>query len=254
MHTHILENRIRPSLSTHLWILSDVLIGRGYTLNDRQLQPELSKWLSRYTAAISYKKMARRFNNTTLSRSYVESLQQVKDIPFMSQPWRERADDRRGRDEVDSDRLFLEDFVRLYTNCPERLNTQIPNLFKMANDVPPNNGVFQLYTNETRTEFHYLLLELLDRFKEALDTLIALDKDEAAKGSDQAVKLFNKNVGNTHRNRYVPLRLSRGHAFRMHLENIKTLLEDPPRQQIQGDIAQDAGASGISSFPFVSVI
>jgi len=223
-------------------------------LNDRQLQPELSKWLSRYTAAISYKKMARRFNNKALSVPYIESLKQVKDIPFMSQPRRERADDRRVRYETDSDRRFLEDFVKLYTEDRDLLNTQIPNLIAMANNLPPNNGFFQLYANETRTEFHYLLLELLDRFKNALDALVAWDKDEADKGSDQAVEQFNRNVDDVHRNGYALLRLSRGHAFQMHLENIKTLLEDPPRQQIQGDIAQDAGASGISSFPFVSVI
>jgi len=156
---------------------------------------------------MSYKKMARRFNNKALSVPYIESLKQVKDIPFMSQPRREQADDRHGRDETDSDRRFLEDFVKLYTEDRDLLNTQIPNLIAMANNLPPNNGFFQLYANETRTEFHYLLLELLDRFKNALDALVAWDKDEADKGSDQAVEQFNRNVDDVHRNGYALLRL-----------------------------------------------
>ena len=178
---------------------------------------------------MSYKKMAHRFNNKALSVPYIESLKQVKDIPFMSQPRREQADDRRGRDETDSDRRFLEDFVKLYTEDRDLLNTQIPNLIAMANNLPPNNGFFQLYANETRTEFHYLLLKLLDRFKNTLDALVAWDKDEADKGSDQAVEQFNRNVDDVHRNGYALLRLSRGHAFQMHLENIKTLLKAPRR-------------------------
>jgi hypothetical protein len=67
----------------------------------------------------------------------------------------------------------------LYTHHPDLLNTAIPKLIKMAANGPSNNGVFQLYTDETSTEFHLLLLELLDRFKEALGKLIGLDRGEA---------------------------------------------------------------------------
>jgi len=138
--------------------LSNALIRTDDTLTGpEQFQPELSTRLSRYTAAMSYKKMAHRFNNKALSVPYIESLKQVKDIPFMSQPRREQADDRCGRDETDSDRHFLEDFVKLYTEDRDLLNTQIPNLIAMANNLPPNNSFFQLYTNETRTEFHYFV-------------------------------------------------------------------------------------------------
>ncbi|KAF8952139.1 hypothetical protein BDZ97DRAFT_1745881 [Flammula alnicola] len=221
---------IKPSLSTHLWILSNILL-IGTDKNSRQeFRSDLSTHLSRYTADMSYKKMARRFNNKNLSRPYIESLKRLKDIPLMSQPRRERSDNghRRERDEADSDRLFLEDFVKLFTNYPQLLTTSIPNLIEMANNMPRNDDdrIFQLYTNETSTEFHNLLLELLDNFKNALDRLIALDKDQVTKGSVKAAQ-FSQNVGDLHRNGYALLRLSRGRAFQMHLENVGTLLEDP---------------------------
>ena len=64
--------------------------------------------LSTYIAAKSYKKIARRFNNKTLSRPYVDSLKQVKDIPLLSQDRKQATDDRPkakrdDRDEFDSD-------------------------------------------------------------------------------------------------------------------------------------------------------
>jgi hypothetical protein len=189
--------------------------------------------------------MARRFNNKNLSTPYIESLKQVKNIQFMS--GEKRADDhRRDRDELDSDRLFLEDFVKLYTGHPGLLNTPIPNLMNMVNHLPPS-GSFELYNNETCTEFHHLLLELLDRFKEALDSLIALDRVKTANLSDQAVKKFNQHVSDVHRNGYGLLRLSRGRAFQRYLENIKTLLKDPRGgsnvgasiRQHEGDIEGD---------------
>jgi hypothetical protein len=184
--------------------------------------------LSRYTAAVSYKKMARRFNNKNLSIPYFKSLEQVKnrDIPFMSQLGGKRADnDRFGRDEVNNDRRFLKDFVALNTN---RL---IPNLINMVNNLPPDgeDSDFQLYTNETSAEFHLLLLLLLTNFKKALDDLVICQcqggkNEDQVVASDQANE-FNRNVGKVYIYGYALLRISRGRAFQMHLENIKTLLK-----------------------------
>jgi len=167
---------------------------------------------------------------------YIESLKQVKSIPFMLQPSREAGNDRRDRDGVNNDRGFLEDFVKLYAECPELLNARVPNIIKMAKNMPPPGVAIQLYTNETRTEFHHLLLELLDCFKKALDQLIALDK--AADGSDRAVEKFNQNVNDAHLYGYALLRLSRGRAFRMHLENVESLLEDPRRSNAGASIEE----------------
>ena len=232
-----------------------MLIGKDHTLSGRKkFRPLLTTQLSIYIAAMSYKKIGRRFRRT-LSMAYIKSLKQVQDIPPV-QPRIKQADGpveaadgpvkaadgpvkaENNRVEVESDRLFLECFVKLYTDCQDKLDTRIPNLIKMANNMPPKDVDFQLYTNETCTEFHHLLLELLDRFNNTLDALTTLDKDEAAKDSDQGNKLFNRNVGDLHRYAYGLLRLSRGLAFQMHLENIKSSLVDPRRSAAGASIEE----------------
>jgi hypothetical protein len=201
-------------------VLSDNTLKGG-----NQIEPGLSEWLSRYTVAVFREKMKRRFN---LSMPYIESLKQVKDIPRMSEPMPQPRDPR-GLGEVRSDQNFLQDFVMLYVGRLG-LDTTITNLKEMAKEMPtdgrPSNDDFQLYTNETRSEFHLLLLELLDRFGKALEELCCLDIDNPGNAEK-----FKKIVGNVHRNGYALLRLSRGRAFQMHLENIKTLLEDPRRSE-----------------------
>lgn len=153
---------------------------------------------------------------------YFESLKQlaVENIPLISQPRENGADDkRRDRNETDSDWLLLNDFVKLLLD-PE---IPIPNLINMANNLPPHGESFQLYTNETRVEFHLLLVKLLQSFKNALDALVTMGKrsDKVSDGE------FNRTVGDVYVYGYALLRISRGRAFRMHLENIEDLLEDP---------------------------
>ena len=144
----------------------------------------------------------------------------------MSQPRKDQSVHyHRYQIETNSDRLFLEDFVTLSNIDHDLIRTQIPNILKLANNLPSKDKDFELYTDETSTEFHNLLLEILDRFKSTLDTLMAFDKDKAARESD----VFKKNVHNVHIYGYALLRLCRGRAFRTHLENIQTLLVDPRR-------------------------
>ena len=221
---NISYNRIKPLLSTHLWILGNVLVGRGH---DYHISPsELSTRLSRYIAAMSFKKIAHRFNNRGLSRRYIECLKQVKEIPIMSQPRKDRSGHyHRYQIETSSDRLFLEDFVKLSNIDHDLIQTQIPNMLKLANNLPSKDKDFELYTDETSAEFHNLLLELLDCFKNALDALMAFDKDNAAREPD-CHGIFKKNVHHVHVYGYALLRLYRGRAFQVHLENIQTLLVD----------------------------
>jgi hypothetical protein len=145
---------------------------------------------------------------------------------------------RRHRDEVDSDRLFLEDFVKLYTTRPGMLKTKIPNLINMVKQLPMSAN-FELYTNETCVEYHLLLLELLDSFKTALDSLTLNYKGETVKGSDQDFQQFNELVGNVHRNGYALLRLSRGRAFQIYLENIKNVLKVPHGSNVGASIGKE---------------
>ncbi|EDR03277.1 uncharacterized protein LACBIDRAFT_331731 [Laccaria bicolor S238N-H82] len=212
------DHWITPSLSTHLWILSNVLV-RGDQLNhDRHISPsELSKCLTRYIAAMSFKQIARRFNNTDLSRCYIECLKQVKEIPIMSQPRKDQSVHyHRYQIEINSDRLFLKDFVMLSNKDYDLIRTHIPNILKLANNLPSKDKDFELYTDETSTEFHNLLLEILDHFKSTLDTLMAFDKDEAARDSGRH-DIFNKNVHNVHVYGYALLRLCMGQYFTLPL-------------------------------------
>ena len=180
---------------------------------------------------MSFKKIARRFNSTDLSKRYIECLKQVKEIPIMSQPRKDQSIHyHRYHVETNSDRLFLQDFVMLSNISHDLIRTQIPNILKLANNLPSKDQDFELYTDETSTEFHNLLLEILDRFKSTLDTLMAFDKDGAVRES-HCRDVFNKNVHNVHIYGYALLRLCRGRAFRIHLENIQTLLVDPHRPQ-----------------------
>jgi len=79
--------------------------------------------LSRYIAAMSYKKIEARFNNKALSRPYVDSLKQVKEIPRLPDDRKQATDkrpdaDRDDQDEFESDRLLLQDFLGMYKEDP----------------------------------------------------------------------------------------------------------------------------------------
>ena len=131
--------------------------------------------------------------------------------------------------ERENDRLFLEDYILKLPQGDIRLH--IPNIIKLANNLPSEDKIIELYTNETSTEFHWLLLYLLQQFKAALDELTArygnifvIPKDMSGKDPNRE-ETFNKNIYKVHTYGYGLLRLSRGRAFQLHLENIEPLLK-----------------------------
>lgn len=81
------------------------------------------------------------------------------------------------------------------------------------------------------TEFHTLLLNLLQKFQTALNVLTMYDESTANK--DTSAKdpthesAFNKNVCKVHLYGFGLLRISRGRTFQLHLENIESFLVDP---------------------------
>ena len=227
----ILQNREPPALSTHLWLVSNALSKAGQSNQDGRLWSEITSNLTRYITARSFQKMARRFNNKNLSIPYLNCLDGVKAVPIMPQPPIEEAPDQM---EVDSDRRFLEDFVKVSFSKENKEFTgvNIPNIQKLANNLSPNDKTIELYTNETSTEFHTLLLDILHKFKTALNNLTSYDekknKIEDTSGKDpNREKIFNTNVRKIHTYGYGLLRLSRGCAFQLHLKNIQSLLVDP---------------------------
>lgn len=171
----------------------------------------------RYISSACYRKISRRFNNKALSQPYFNVLQAVNitDIPSISiQPF-PRAGDQDGLTKMKNDRLFLEDFVLKMEGKPF-LKTQIPNLIRKAKELPPQpDAGFQLYTDETRKEFHDLLVEILNDFKTSLDRLVDSKSSQA---------LFQASLGHLYRNGYILLRLSRGLAFQMHIDSISVRL------------------------------
>ena len=186
--------------------------------------------LSTYIAAQSRRRIACRFGNKK-SQPYFDSLKQVKveDIP----PLREQATDERpgaasvDKKEFDSDRLFLEEFLGPYNKkeCPNTgLDTTIEHLLKKVDESLTGPGAIELYTDDTRTEFHGLLLFLLRRFQDILNILVP-DKNSDHHGLQPSK--FKEAVEQLNYYAYALLRLARGRAFRMHVENIEDLLDDP---------------------------
>lgn len=193
---------------------------------------------------MSYKKIARWFNNKTFSRPYFDSLKRVKDIPLLSQDRKQATDNHSGaerdvRDEFDSDRRFLETILKPYKECPTELGTMIEHLLKKVDESLTVSGNIELYTNDTRTEFHDLLLVLFHRFEHILNLQVP-SKNSSDSGPELLPDtkysysgpewLFShkRAVEQLRYYSYALLMLAKGRAFRMHLENIEHLLNDPP--------------------------
>ena len=156
---------------------------------------------------MSYKRIARQFRNETLSQPYFDSLKrvEVEDIPLLSPDRKQATDDRPGaarvdKDEFDSDRRFLQGFLSFYKECPTQLDTKIEHLLKKADESLTTSGNIELYTNDTRIEFHNLLLVLLRRFGQVLDELVPKLKNSSNSGDSQPLKPsdFKEAVENLH--------------------------------------------------------
>ena len=83
------------------------------------------------------------------------------------------------------------------------LGVSNPTILKLANNLCPNDETIELYTNETSTEFHTLLVNIL-----ALNKLTTYNQ-EKAKTEDRL------------------LRLSRGQTFQLHLKTFNPSLWIP---------------------------
>ena len=189
---------------------------------------EFSVRLFRYTAAVFCEKIKRRLTHPNLSRPFIDSLRNVTNVPIPSQSRRisqwTTGNTRDDKEETANDYLLLRDWVKAFEKRAEFVETPMPNLIKLANDLPPHdslNSSFTIYDDNTCTEFHQLLLLLLARFETALERLSALDIEKPEDYSIQfKCSLLHAQVyGNA------LLRLSKGQAFRVHIQNIGHMLE-----------------------------
>ena len=104
---------------------------------------------------------------------------------------------------------------------PKILLTEMPNLLTLAQCDPPT---YPIYNDKTSTEFHLLLLELLDSFQTAVEVLCQLSQsNEPYRYPAQ----FTDAMTDAQVFGYGLLKLARGQAFRMHMENIAPSLKKP---------------------------
>ena len=194
-------------MTSHLWILSNLIFP------ETGPQDDTLNILLKYAITTCHSKMNRRFHHH-LSQRHFESLRKVEDFPFNSELQLD-TDPTKMR----NDRALITGFVSRTLQEPQMLASSIPNIQLFCNNLPHESEPFQLYTSETCTEFHNLVVELLNNFQSSLKKL---DDENVKHQSDT----FNHHVLRTLVFGHVLLKIARGSAFEMHLQNIVTLLED----------------------------
>jgi hypothetical protein len=191
-----------PDLPAHLWNLSKLLLLSPASVQDG---PDMKRLL-RYTIATCYQKMNLRLTDP-VSDSYIKALMTVKEFSF---------DPKLQRDsrltEITNDRTFL----KYITNNPAVVKASIPritDLYKLHQD----DADLELYTQDTCMEFHCLLIDLLNSFKESVSTLTtAADKKD--------YEDFKTQLKTTLSTGYALLIMIKGRALQMHLQTIEGLL------------------------------
>ncbi|KJA15940.1 hypothetical protein HYPSUDRAFT_47888 [Hypholoma sublateritium FD-334 SS-4] len=221
----LVEDWVRPTLPSHLWILSKMYMECA-DVKRAEGPPGVTNFsacLFRYTAAMSYEKIKRRlFSN----EQFIDSLRSVTHVPIPSKSrqilqWTtgSATDDN---EETSNDFDLLGTFVIITEERTQLIDTPIPNLVKLAKNLPQSkNSSYKIYDDDTCMEFHQLLLSLLARLGKALERLSVLDAEHPEDYSIQ----FKKSLDNARMYGYALLRLSKGRAFRVHIQNIGHLLK-----------------------------
>ncbi|KJA17468.1 hypothetical protein HYPSUDRAFT_57717 [Hypholoma sublateritium FD-334 SS-4] len=224
-----------PTAAKHLWILSKLLCMKEPS-NDgpkRDITALINR-IRRYIIATCYPKMNRRMQHR-LSRSYVQSLGGITAFQFSES----ERDGLPPKDEIESDRRFLVNIL-LPLASDSIYKTKTPKLLEQAQlayDLKP----FQLYTNETCTEFHQLFIEILQGFETSLDELAQTRGAEevSTRGSDE----FKENVRLVLVHGYGLQMLSKGAGLKMHLKTIAPLLINNPVLRSESEMSiLNAGA------------
>jgi hypothetical protein len=199
-----------PELPTHLWILSKLLI---FQAHGPVGNPPEMKRLLRYTIATCYKKMNSRLTDP-VSDSYIKALTKVEEFSFDPKLQRER-----GSTEILNDQTFLN---YIFDNLAV-VKIPIPNITGLYNDyksrLHQDDANFELYTHDTCTEFHCLLINLLNSFKDSI-----AEMSTAAESKNY--EIFKTNLKTTLSTGYALLTMIKGRAFQMHLQTIEGLLKN----------------------------
>jgi DNA-binding transcriptional regulator GbsR (MarR family) len=207
--TTLYYSKPKVTLASHLWILSKLIFT---TISDDEDDGGLNI-LMKYIITTCHKKMERRFKHD-LSDRHFQSLKNVENFTF--NPELQVDTDL---DKILNDRAFITGFVSRTKLQPKLLASlelsPIPNIQRMCDNLPHESEPFQLYTSETCTEFHNLVVGLLVKFKKSCFSL-AKEKGNTFRSEVASMIVCGHTL----------LRIARGSAFEMHLQNIASLLED----------------------------
>ncbi|KJA14870.1 hypothetical protein HYPSUDRAFT_59125 [Hypholoma sublateritium FD-334 SS-4] len=217
---------------------------------------------------VSYQKIQQRFGNEKLSKPFIDSLESVAAdaVPKPSTStwiqWHNGLSN--DKEEAMHDYILLTDFVIRSENDDKILaDKKFPELLVLAKHML-NGGtstegstdpITSIYNDATRSEFHTLLTQLLTCFGNALKDLCTSDTTSTAENPCDTTSTAenhskSRKVAMTKVQMYVYalLRMSRGQAFRVHIQNIRHLLSDwyrtnrpPPRTESRTDTDSNSG-------------
>ena len=220
----ILCDRQEPTLPSHLWILGRLLESKSDDVEDQLAR------LYKYTLSMCCRKMNHRLQSPS-SRHYLQSLEQVKDFAFNPQPVGETStnntprDSRRERQEIVNDRRLLEDIIMLNGTTSDGISINTPHMFLVAKNMTSAEP-FELYTSTTCMEFHQFLVMLLVGFRDTIANLSAQSSRALNDFRTLDKVAFKRDLTKGRVYGYALMRMARGKAFRMHMENIEHLLLD----------------------------
>ena len=159
MHTNIVHDRSRETFSSHIWILTKLLL---------QSQP-IDEFLL-YVVAACHRKILSRMKNQ-ISKQYLKSLLEANETLQFREVPRPEQETITSRAQQQYDYRLLSSLSKL------SIKADIPRLKKLAKKAAhEKSGLSQytLYTQDTFLEFHLLICELLESFNAALLSIMAL--------------------------------------------------------------------------------
>src|SRR6266567_5086025 len=122
---HLLYNRSHSTIAKHLLILSKLLTMKEPSIDGPKTDPSsLSRRILRYVVATCYPKMIHRLGHRTLSKPYIQSLNQVTTFRYDKSMF-----DKGLTAEIESDRLFLVEFM---LSASSRLHIKFPKIMEQA--------------------------------------------------------------------------------------------------------------------------
>ncbi|KJA24847.1 hypothetical protein HYPSUDRAFT_200120 [Hypholoma sublateritium FD-334 SS-4] len=223
-----------PTLASHLWILSRLLAHRSDSINEQ------CKRLYKYALSFCCRKMDRRLQSDR-STSYYEALHQVDNFTFKpSKRAPEEADHVQLEASIQSDFNFLCSLSDVSSRSKSKVlgPDKIPNILQLATDAysaksAADSSADKLYSEATCHEFHLLLLDLLKSYREVVGWLANMSKSANSQPIPETDKETFKNKVNDGRlYGYLLLRLARGRAYELYLENLEPLLAERIHAQL----------------------